>query len=78
MTLNGAPQTGVAAGGAGPDQRLQPDVLDLTSFGIPSAGYTQATANSANQQLAAGHSFTLSDGTTVVFTGTAKPTVIHS
>ncbi len=39
------------------------------------AGYTAADAASATTQLAAGSSFTLSDGTTVVFQG-AKPTTI--
>lgn len=57
------------------------DVLDLTY--APSApgatggaGYQASDAASAQAQLAAGSSFTLSDGTTVVFQG-AKPTTIY-
>ena len=55
------------------------DVFDLSfaqdSNGNYLAGYTAADAASATTQLAAGSSFTLSDGTTVVFQG-AKPTTI--
>jgi hypothetical protein len=52
------------------------DILDLTFSPSTNAGYTQADVASAEQQLAAGSSFTLSDGTTVVFQG-AKPTTIY-
>jgi hypothetical protein len=52
------------------------DILDLTFSPSTNTGYTEADVASAQQQLAAGSSFTLSDGTTVVFQG-AKPTTIY-
>ena len=55
------------------------DILDLSfardSAGNFVAGYTSADVQSAQMQLAAGNSFTLPDGVTVIFQG-AKPTTI--
>ncbi|MBN9509643.1 MAG: hypothetical protein J0I21_11090 [Alphaproteobacteria bacterium] len=57
------------------------DTFDLSfaqdASGNYLAGYTAADADSATTQLASGHSFTLSDGTTVVFASTAKPMTIE-
>lgn len=57
------------------------DTLDLTfahnSAGGFLAGYTAADAASAQAQLAAGNSFTLPDGTTVVFQGARPGTIAH-
>ena len=53
------------------------DLLDLTFASIngQTFGYTQSNVSAAQAALSAGHSFTLADGTTVMFTG-AKPTTI--
>ena len=51
------------------------DVFLLYSFGV-AGGYTDADVTSALQQLASGNSFTLTDGTTVQFTG-LKPDASH-
>jgi hypothetical protein len=48
------------------------DIFDL------STGYSAADAQAATQALAAGSSFTLSDGTTVQFNGAKPTTIIHS
>ena len=57
------------------------DIFDLSfaqdASGNYLAGYTSADAASATAQLASGNSFTLSDGTKVVFAGTSKPTTIY-
>jgi hypothetical protein len=48
------------------------DIFDLSN------GYSAADAQAATQALAAGSSFTLSDGTTVQFNGAKPTTIIHS
>ena len=57
------------------------DILDLSfaqdGAGHFLAGYTAADAASAQSQLAAGSSFTLSDGTTVAFQDIKPTTVLH-
>ena len=57
------------------------DTFDLSyaqdASGNYLAGYTAADAASATAQLASGNAFTLSDGTKVVFAGTAKPMTIE-
>jgi hypothetical protein len=56
------------------------DLLDLTFTTIQNQtfGYTAADAQGATTALAAGNSFTLSDGTTVVFQGAKPTTVFHA
>lgn len=55
------------------------DLLDLTFTTISGQefGYSQANATAAQTALASGSSFTLSDGTTVVFQGAKPTTVAH-
>ena len=57
------------------------DILDLSfardAAGNFLAGYTAADAASAQAQLASGSSFTLSDGSTVMFHGAKPTTVLH-
>lgn len=54
------------------------DILDLTFANISGHdfGYSATDQQSAQTQLGSGNSFTLSDGTTVVFQG-AKPTTVY-
>jgi len=55
------------------------DVLDLTfaTIGSKTFGYTAADQQTAQTALGSGNSFTLSDGTTVVFQGAKPNTVFH-